>query len=275
MNRPVRPDRTGAARRVASRAAGLWIVPVALLAWEAATRVAAAVYFPPPSLIVVHLHELWFSGPAGRAFLTEDAVDHLLPSLARVVVAWVAACVAAVALGVLLGRSRLLGDVTEPLIHFFRSVPPPLLIPIFMTMTGVGTPLQITAIVFGVVWPVLLNSLDGARHVDRRYLDTCQAFGLSRTIRLTRVILPAAAPKIFAGLRLSIGLALIMMIISEYIGSTEGVGYRMLVAQGQVDIPSMWTAIVILGLLGLLFNAAFLHVERRALAWHSGAHDTP
>lgn len=140
-----------------------------------------------------------------------------------------------------------------------------------MTMTGVGTPLQLTAIVFGVSWPVLLNALDGARHVDRRYLEAAQVFGVSRMERLTRVILPAASPKIFAGLRISVALALIMMIVSEYVGSTEGVGYRMLIAQSQVDVLSMWTAIVLLGLLGLVLNTAFLRFERRMLVWHRGA----
>ncbi|GGS89318.1 nitrate ABC transporter permease [Planobispora rosea] len=257
--------------RVITRIARLWIIPVALVTWEVITRIAEAVYFPPPSTILVRLHELWFSGPFTRAFLTQESIDHLLPSLGRLVLGWGAACAVAVAVGVALGRSAVMYDCVSPLIHFFRSVPPPMMIPIFMTMTGVGTPLQLAAIVFGVVWPVLINSLDGARYVDRKYLETCEAFGVSRVQRVTRVILPAAAPKIFAGLRLSVALALIMMIISEYVGSTEGVGYHMLVAQSQVDIPSMWTAIVILGALGLVLNAAFLRVERRLLTWHRAA----
>jgi ABC-type nitrate/sulfonate/bicarbonate transport system permease component len=261
-------------RRIAVRVARLWIIPVTFLAWELTTRLAGAVYFPPPSTIMVHLHEQWFSGPFTRLFLTRDALDHLLPSLGRLILGWAAACTAAIAVGVTLGRLTLLADVAGPLVHFLRSVPPPLLIPILMAMTGTGTPLQLAGIVFGVSWPVLINSLDGARYVDRGYLETCEVFGVSRAERLTRVILPAAAPKIFAGLRLSVALALIMMIISEYVGSTEGIGYRMLVAQSQVDIPSMWTAIVILGVLGLALNAAFLRVERRVLTWHRGARGT-
>ncbi|GAA4218315.1 ABC-type nitrate/sulfonate/bicarbonate transport system permease component [Streptosporangium album] len=255
-------------RAIILRIAWMWIVPAALLAWEAVSRTAGAVYFPPPSAILVRLHELWFSGPLLHAFLTQEALDHLLPSLGRLVLGWAGACVVAIAAGVALGRSPVLCDVVNPLVHFFRSVPPPLLIPIFMTMTGVGTPLQLTAIVFGVSWPVLLNALDGARYVDRRYLEAAEVFGVSRRERLIRVILPAASPKIFAGLRISVALALIMMIVSEYVGSTEGIGYRMLIAQSQVDVLSMWTAIVLLGTLGLVLNTAFLSFERRMLAWH-------
>ncbi|GGK75230.1 nitrate ABC transporter permease [Planomonospora parontospora subsp. parontospora] len=267
----------GAGDRAASAAAWiarLWIVPVALLGWELAARLAGAVYFPPPSAILVRLHELWFSGPLGRLFLTQEAVDHLLPSLGRLLLGWAAACAVAVVAGVALGRSASAYDCVNPLIHFFRSIPPPLLIPIAMTLTGVGTPLQLAAIVFGVVWPVLINTLDGARHVDRAYLETCEVFGVSRTAQLLRVILPAMAPKVFAGLRISVALALIMMIISEYVGSTEGIGYHMLVAQSQVDIASMWTAIVLLGVLGFVLNSLFLRVERRVLAWHRSARRT-
>ncbi|MBG0812900.1 ABC transporter permease [Planomonospora sp. ID82291] len=252
----------------------LWIVPVAFLGWEAAARLAGAVYFPPPSAILARLHELWFSGPPGGLFLTQESIDHLLPSLGRLFLGWAAACSVAVAAGVALGRSPAAYDCVNPLIHFFRSIPSPMLIPIAMTLTGVGTPLQLAAIVFGVVWPVLINTLDGARQVDRMYLETCEVFGVSRTVRLVRIILPAMAPKVFAGLRISVALALIMMIISEYIGSTEGIGYRMLVAQSQVDILSMWTAIVLLGILGFLLNTAFLRVERHLLTWHRKARRT-
>ncbi|MGV9779540.1 ABC transporter permease [Streptosporangium sp. NPDC003464] len=245
-----------------------WIVPVALVAWELLTRWAGAVYFPPPSVIVARLHEMWLSGPATRLFLTDDALGNVLPSLGRLALGWGAACLAGVVAGVAVGRSVRLSEYAGPLIQLGRSVPPPTLLPIFLLLFGVGAPMQVAAIVFGVMWPVLINSADGARHVDRGYLEAAQVFGLDRGRRLLLVILPAAAPKIFAGLRLSVSLALIMMIVSELVGSTEGIGYRMLVAQSELDIPSMWSAITLIGLLGYGLNTAFLRVERRVLAWH-------
>ncbi|GIH68003.1 ABC transporter permease [Sphaerimonospora thailandensis] len=249
--------------------ARLWVVPVALAAWEVLTRLAQAPYFPPPSTIAARSHELWFSGPAARLFLSDEAVRHLLPSLWRLVVGWAGACLAGVLVGIAVGRSRRLAEYVNPLIHFGRSIPPPTLLPIFLVLFGVGTPTQLAAIVFGVLWPVLLNSVDGARDVDRQYLETADVFRLSRGQRLWRIILPAAAPKVFAGLRLSVSLALVMMIISELVGSTEGIGYRML--QDALDIPAMWTAIVLIGVLGFVLNAAFVRAERWLLAWHYGA----
>ncbi|GLW07067.1 nitrate ABC transporter permease [Microtetraspora sp. NBRC 13810] len=257
--------------RLAAGAARLWPVPVAVVLWEVAARRAQAVYFPPPSQIAARLHEMWFSGPAGRLFLTDDALVHVLPSLGRLLLGWALACAAGIAAGVALGRSATLSQYLGPLIHFGRTLPPPVLLPYFLLLFGVGTPTQLAAIVFGVVWPVLVNSIEGARHIDRQYLETAQAFGISRRQRLTRIILPGAMPKIFAGLRLSVALALIMMVVSELLGGTEGVGYRLLIAQGEVDIPTMWSATLLLGLLGIAFNAAFLAVERRVLRWHRAA----
>jgi ABC-type nitrate/sulfonate/bicarbonate transport system permease component len=256
---------------VVRRVAWYWLLPVAVAAWEFVTRAVQATYFPPPSQIVARLHELWFSGPLSRVFLTDEAVADLLPSLSRLFTGWSIACAAGVLFGVVLGRSAWLSGLVEPLVHFGRSVPPAALLPVFLVLFKVGTPMQLASIVYGVVWPVLINSMDGARHVDRQYIETGAVYRLSSWQRLTRIILPAAAPKIFAGLRLSVSLALIMMVISELVGSSEGIGHRMLEAQSQFDIPAMWAGIVLLGLLGIGLNAAFLGVERAVLGWHTSA----
>jgi len=127
--------------------------------------------------------------------------------------------------------------------------------------------MELAAIIFGVIWPVLLNSIEGARHVHPGHLETARAFRIPPASRLTRIILPSAAPKIFAGLRLSLALALVMMVVSEFVGSTDGIGNEMLKDQSLFNVPGMWGVIAVLGLLGMLLNAAFGLVERRVLAW--------
>lgn len=260
--------------RFGRRLAWYWLLPVTAVVWEMSTRSIGAVYFPPPSTIVTRLYEMWFSGPLSQAFLTEEALADLLPSLGRLFVGWALASTAGIIVGVALGRSQLLAALVEPLLHFGRSVPPSALLPVFLLLFKIGTPMQLASIVYGVVWPVLINSMDGARYVDRQYIETGRVFRLSRAQRLVRIILPAAAPKIFAGLRLSVSLALIMMVISELVGSSEGIGHRMLEAQSEFDIPAMWAGIVLLGVLGILLNAIFIGIERKALTWHRGAKKT-
>lgn len=131
------------------------------------------------------------------------------------------------------------------------------------------------AVLVAVPLGVLLGSVPAlgtaSRGVDALQLDTARAFGVGRVRRLTAVVLPAAAPKIFAGLRVALSFALILMVLSELFGSTAGVGSELIGAQRSFELPRMWAGIVTLGVLGLLFNGAFVLLERRLLGWHAGA----
>ncbi|SEG54936.1 ABC-type nitrate/sulfonate/bicarbonate transport system, permease component [Nonomuraea solani] len=244
------------------------VIPIVLAAWELIARAVGDTDFPPPTTIVARMYELWFSGPASRVFLTDDAIDNLLPSLGRMFGGWILAAVIGVVAGLLLGRSRTATDYVDPLIEFGRSIPPPLLLPVFLVLFPKALTMQLATIVFGVIWPVLLNSIDGARAVDRTYTETAVVFNLSRAQRLRVVVLPAASPKIFAGLRLSLSLALILMVITELIGGTDGIGYQLLQAQRSFDGAGVWAAIALLGVLGYVVNSLFVLAERRVLVWH-------
>ncbi|MFC5831750.1 ABC transporter permease [Nonomuraea insulae] len=247
----------------------LWLVPVILGGWEALARSLDIPYLPAPTLIVSRMYEMWFSGPF---ILTEEAVDNFGPSLVRVISAWIVAVIVGVALGVAIGRSATLADYLSPLIEFGRAVPPPAMLPLFLVLFTMGTQVQLATIVFGIIWPILLNSIDGARTLDNLKIETATVFGVPAHLRLIRIILPAASPKIFAGLRLSVSLALILMVISELKGSTEGIGYLLNLASNNADMPAIWAGVLVLGVLGFVFNTLFLMVERRVLAWHRDAH---
>ncbi|MGP3935842.1 ABC transporter permease [Nonomuraea sp. KM88] len=247
----------------------LWLIPVVLCGWELLARSLDIAYLPEPSLIVTRMYEMWFSGPY---ILTEEAVDNFVPSLVRVTGSWAVAVVVGVALGVALGRTAWLADVVQPLVEFARAVPPPVMLPLFLVLFTMGTQVQVATIVFGIIWPILLNSIDGARSVDRLKVETATVFGVPASLRLFRIILPSAAPKIFAGLRLSVSLALILMVISELKGSTEGIGYLLSLANSNADMPAIWAGVLVLGVLGFVLNSLFLMVERRVLAWHRDAH---
>ncbi|MBO3746760.1 ABC transporter permease [Streptosporangiaceae bacterium NEAU-GS5] len=266
------PSRRSGPRLNARVTRALWkigVVAAVVAMWEWRARAAENVYFPPPTAILARMREAWFSGPFTHAFLTDEAIANFPPSLGRMFGGWGLACLAGIVLGVALGRSDTLAAFVDPLIQFGRAVPPPTLIPIFLVLLKADTRVQLATIMYGVIWPVLINTIDGARYIDRLHDDTAQVFGLTRAQRLFRIILPAAAPKIFAGLRLSLALSLILIVVSELAGgSTNGIGYELLVAKSMYDLAGMWGVIVLLGLLGYLFNASFLLVERRVLAWH-------
>ena len=261
-------------KRLARLGARLLVTAAAFGLWELAARAAGDRYFPPPSAVLDAMYQRWFSGPAGHLWLTADATGNLLPSLGRMLSGWAIASLAGIAAGVAIGRLPLLADVTEPMVHFGRAIPAPVLVPVFFLLFQIGTQMEVAAIIFGVIWPVLLNTIDGARHVDRLHIETARAFRLPPAQRLFRIILPSATPKIFAGLRLALALALVMMIISEFVGSTDGIGREMLAAQSSFDVPEMWAIIVLLGLLGVALNLVFGVVEHRVLACQQGSQQT-
>jgi ABC-type nitrate/sulfonate/bicarbonate transport system permease component len=249
----------------------IWLVIGLLVLWELLTRSREDPFFPPPSEIVPELREIWFSGPADHFFLTSKAINDFTPSLAHIFVGWLAASFFGIVLGVAVGRSRAISEYLNPLIEFGRAIPPPTLIPFFIIVFKIADPMYIAVIIFGVIWPVLLNTIDGARTVDSVQLDTAKVFGITGWQRLWKVILPAASPKIFAGLRLSLSLAVILMVISELIGAASGIGEHLVNAQQSFQLPSMWAGILLLSILGLLLNGVFVLVERRVLSWHRGA----
>ncbi len=249
-----------------------WVVlAVGVGAWQLWASGRHSPFFPPPSAILARMYHLWFSGPAAHLFLTHDAIGNLLPSIWRTLAGLAIATVIGIPLGIALGRSRAISGYLEPLLQFGRALPVVTMAPVFLALFKIGNQMEIATIAFGTIWPILLNTIDGASSVDPVQLETARAFRLSAAQRLTRLIIPSAMPKIFTGFRLSLSLALILMVFSELVGSSNGIGYEMLNAQNAFDLTELWCTIVLLGILGYLLNAILNGVQRSALGWHRGA----
>ena len=232
------PTRTRVVGRLFGGVAQRWTVfVVGVLLWQLVTAYVNDPWFPTPWSILGTVHDLWFSGPARHAFLTESAVDNILPSLYRLMTGWLLGSALGVALGIGFGRSRIALEFVEPLISFARAVPSPLLLPLFLVLFHIGTQMQLATITFGVLWPMLINTIDGAKSVDQVQADTARSFRVPRHQWILGVVLPAALPKIFAGLRISLSLALVLMVMSELIGATDGIGYTLILASHSFDTP--------------------------------------
>ncbi|HYH90858.1 MAG TPA: ABC transporter permease [Solirubrobacteraceae bacterium] len=249
-------------RRIAELAVEIAVplmILAAIFAWTASTP---TFYFPPLSDVFERFGNTW---------LFERFGSDAWPSLRRMFLGYAIAVVVAVAAGVALGSSPTLRRATAPIVEFLRSIPPPALIPFAIVVIGIGDDMKVFIIAFVCLWPVLLNTIDGINGIDPTLKDTARVYGISGRDKLLRVTLPAASPQIFAGMRLSLSLALILMVISEMVASTNGIGFFVLQSQRSFAIPEMWSGILLLGILGYLFNLAFLIIERRVLAWHRGA----
>jgi ABC-type nitrate/sulfonate/bicarbonate transport system permease component len=248
---------------------GLGICLIAL--WQYMAMRAGSIFFPPPTEIARRAVELWFSGPPSRLFLGEQVFQDIVPSLLRLLAGWGLAVTFGIVFGTLIGRSQKISELLDPSLQFLRAIPGPALVPVFLLLLGTESTMRIVLIAFGSIWPVLLNTIEGMRTVDPIQLDTASAFRLPRGARLLRIVLPAAMPKIFAGIRVSLSLAVILMVVSELVASTNGIGYRILNAQIMFLLTDMWCGIVLLAVIGCTLNVLFLKVEDNVLNWHRGA----
>ncbi|MFJ8025719.1 ABC transporter permease [Streptomyces sp. NPDC096311] len=261
-----------APRHSVRRAVERWgIAVLALIAWQLATARAQSVYFPEPAKILQRIQELWLNADAAHLFVNGDFLSRLLSSLSRLFLGWGTAVVVGVAAGVALGLWRRAEEYANPTLQFLRSLPVPALIPLFLVVFGTGFQMRLSLVVFAVVWPILLNTIEGVRSIEPQLLRTGAVFRVPRSRQILLVVIPAASPKIFAGMRISLSIALIVTILSEMVASTDGVGMGLIDAQRTFAMPDMWAYIVLFAVLGVTLNGLLMAVENRALAWHLGA----
>ncbi|MDR7439477.1 MAG: ABC transporter permease [Armatimonadota bacterium] len=240
-----------------------WLVFLGFVgAWEILSRRSGSLYFPTVTRIVETFAAVW---------QLPNLSAHVVPSLVRMGEGYGLAALTGTVLGIAMGHWRRLDRFLEPLVEFLRATPPPALIPFALLTMGIGDASKVFVIAFSSLWPILLNARDGVRNVDQAMIETARMFGLKAREVAMRVVAPATMPQLFAGLRTSLGVAFITMVIAEMVGSTNGLGYFILNAQRLFAVPEMYAGIFLLGLLGYLVNVAFECVEGRVLSWHRGS----
>jgi ABC-type nitrate/sulfonate/bicarbonate transport system permease component len=248
------------------RRAGLVLALPAVLfvVWFVATDSSESFYVPPLRRILSAFADTWTP-----ARLRTD----VLPSLLRLLAGYLLAAVLGITLGVLIGRYRRLRGTLEPVLEFFRAVPPPVLVPIIMLFAGIGNGMKVIVIVSGCVWPILLNTVEGVRAVDSVQIDTARSYGINGFRRLRHLVLPSAGPQIVTGMRQALSIAIILMVISEMFAASNGLGFTIVQFQRSFAIPEMWSGIILLGLIGFVLSELFRLAERRVLAWYHGLRD--
>jgi ABC-type nitrate/sulfonate/bicarbonate transport system permease component len=239
-------------------------VPIALIVlWWFWSASAHSFYYPPLKEILVSFKDTWLFSHVG---------SDLLPSLYRAGAGYAIGVILGGAIGALMGFSLLAWRALTPIVEFIRPIPGTALIPIGIIILGIGNGMKISVIALACSFPVLLNAIDGVRGVDQTYIDSGRVYGLNGWQRLRHVVIPAALPQIVAGMRTSLSLALVVMVVSEMLASYNGIGYVVLKAEGTYSLPEMWAGIILLGIIGYVLNILFSVVERRVLRWHHGSH---
>jgi ABC-type nitrate/sulfonate/bicarbonate transport system permease component len=240
----------------------LWFFVLLVVLWWVLSANSTSTFFPPLKNIVEGLWNSWILG---------DARSDLYSSLEHFAVGYTIAGVLGVAIGAVLWKFQRVGHAVTPVLYFVYVIPTAALLPAIVAIMGIGASMKITIIVLAAIWPTMLNTLDGMRSVDPIKLDTAKVLHMSPARTVRTVVLPGAMPQIMAGLRHSLQIAVIMMVVSELIASTEGIGFFILEAQQRFDITTMWTGIIVLAVVGSALTFCFIAVERVVLAWYIGA----
>lgn len=229
-------------------------------AWHVASATGwlDAAVFPPIDAIVA---ALW-NGVVGGALLDDIAI-----SLQRSGIAFAAAVALGIPLGLFMGQIQAVERALDPILQLFRQTSALALYPVFILLMGLGEASKVFVIFWATIFPTLLATIGGVKEVDRKLVEMAESYGASQLTVFRRVVLPASVPSIFVGLRLSATTALLLLIAAEMIGANKGVGFQVMNAQFNFQIPLMFAAIFLLAGLGLAANALLVALQNRLCRW--------
>ena len=249
-------------RRLVTIAGAAAFAALLLGAWQLGALYGAIspIFFPSP---VRTLEELAKQVADGRLWQPLGATTQ------RMLWGWFAASLAGVVIGAAIGLSRTAREYLEPMLEFMRPLPASAIIPVAVLFLGLSTQMSTAVIAFGSIWPVLLAAVHGFATVEPQLTEVSSSLCLTRWQRLWKIALPSAMPDILAGVRVGLGIALILAVVTEMQASLPGLGQNILLAQRSFKSPELYAGVVVLGVLGFIANQLILGIERRLLRWRA------
>ena len=250
---------------------GLGTVAALLALWFLLTSVTGLVTgarFPSPQEFWTSLRQINTRGYAGGVL-----VSHAAHSLKLVLMGFAFAIITGVPLGLWMGWSRRVEALVNPVFLIIRPIPPLAWIPLAILWLGLGDAAKIMVIWFSAFVPSVINAFAGVRNIDRPILEAARMLGTPVWRMITEIIVPAASPMIFTGLRLSLQASWTTLVAAELVGALVGVGFVLNMAQQDIYPGMILVGMLTVGILGWLTTLLLSRAERRALAWNMAARD--
>jgi ABC-type nitrate/sulfonate/bicarbonate transport system permease component len=236
------------------------LVGIVLLAWEAAARSGLWSKLLFPSLVsIAYEFAMFLAAP--------ERLHEAWVSLYRALGGFALAAVVGIFLGVLMGRSKLVAGLLDPFFSGTYAVPKLALFPIFIFVFGIGSLSKVALVFLECLYPIVIMSYHGARSVNRVLLWSAQNMGASRGATLRRVVIPASAPFIFAGFRVAVPVAMIVVVITEMVSSADGLGYLVIYSLSSLRTDRMLAVVVAIAILGYLLDKALVVARDRLIYW--------
>jgi NitT/TauT family transport system permease protein len=243
------------------------LVPALLLVgWWLGTRGQAYALIPPPYEVAEAMVDLAIGGINDDAF-SAMLLTHLLASTGRVYGAFLLAAALALPLGLLIGRLSLARDLLDPMFQMLRPVPVTAWLPLSMIVFGLGPRSAFFLVALGAFYPILVNTIFGVRSVEPRLFEAASMLGTKPAAMFPRVVLPAALPGIFTGLRLGLGFAWVVIVVGEMTGVQTGLGAMIMDARQLSRTEIVIAGMVVIGAAGYLSDRAVQALGQRLLRW--------
>jgi NitT/TauT family transport system permease protein len=241
--------------------------PLALLAsWHFATVNRPASLIPAPHDVWLELQDLAFGGINDDAY-SRTLHIHLLASISRVYGGFATALAVALPLGMLIGRVALVRQLVDPTIQILRPIPVTAWLPLSMIIFGLGPRSAFFLVFLGAFYPILVNTIFGVRSVEPRLFEAASMLGCSQQAQFFRVVLPAALPSIFTGMRLGLGFAWVVIVVGEMTGVPTGLGAIIMEARQLSRTEIVISGMIVIGVFGFLSDQLVVWIGRRLLAW--------
>ncbi|MBL8671372.1 MAG: ABC transporter permease [Alphaproteobacteria bacterium] len=240
-----------------------------LLAWHVSTHGQKQGLIPPPSDVAVMLWDLAFGGINDDAFSATLGV-HVFASLSRVFGGFALAALVAIPLGLVIGRVAAVRQLLDPTIQLLRPVPVTAWLPLAMIIFGLGPRSAFFLVFLGAFYPILLNTVFGVRSVDPKLFEAASMLGCDGGAQFRKVVLPAALPSVFTGLRLGLGFSWVVIVVGEMTGVQTGLGAIIMEARQLSRTEVVICGMLVIGIAGFLSDRAVLWINRRLLAWSPG-----
>ena len=236
------------------------LIGIALAVWEAASRSGLWSPLLFPSLVKIGEQFAFF-------FARPEMLQEILVSLERALGGFGLAAIAGIALGIVMGRSRFVAALLDPLFSGTYAVPKLALFPIFIFVFGIGSLSKVALVFLECLYPIVIMTYHGARDVNRALLWSAQNMGASRAAILRRVVIPATTPYIFAGFRVAVPVAMIVVVITEMVSSADGLGYQVIYALSSLRTDRMLAVVIVIAALGYLLDKAVVLARDRLIYW--------
>jgi NitT/TauT family transport system permease protein len=239
---------------------GLFSFIFILIIWEMVSQMEwiPPLFLPAPSEIL---------SEGGAMLKTGLIFKHVFASLTRILLGFSLACVLGIGVGILIGFFSIPRAIGNPLIAATFPIPKIAILPLLILWLGIGEPSKVAVIALGVFFPMAINVYTGVKNVDPLLIKAALSLGSNRTRIIRKVILPGILPMIFAGMKLGIGIALLLVVAAEMVAADAGIGFMILTAADLMQTKKLMVGLILLSLLGILFNWFIQKLERFFVPW--------